>query len=194
MGIKGRRVVPSTTDGLTEAVTVTHGDHLFALYAADADRVALGAAFLLDGLREGSVCFLIGPDSSRRGIVAALKKKEPRIAEDIAAGRLIGSEHQNSPRAQYEFFERHTSAAEQRGARSFRLFADMIGARRRMSLRQVLKLEGGFDDMIVRKHQIAAMCAYDVRRFSGTDLLGALKTHRGPVRYASDDTRKKAVK
>jgi hypothetical protein len=193
MGTKGRRTVPRPTTG-AEAVTVTHGDHLFALYATDVERVTLGVAFLLDGLREGSVCFLIGPDRARKGIMAALKKSRPRISDDIAAGRLIESEHQGTPRAQYEFFERHTSAAEQTGAASFRLFADMIGARQRMSLGQVLKLEAGFDHMVVRKHEIAAMCAYDVRKFSGTELLGALRTHRGPVRYARDETRKKAMK
>lgn len=194
MGTKGGREAPRSTNGLNEGVTVTRGDHLFALYATDAERVALAVPFLLDGLREGSVCFLIGSASARTGILAELKRSQSGIDDDTAAARLIATEHQDSPREQYEFFERQTSAAERAGVTTFRLFADMIGARQQMPVEQVLKLEEGFDEAIVRRHQIAAMCAYDVRKFSGIELLGALRSHRGSVRYAYDNTREKTTK
>lgn len=185
---RGRKSSRSTNE-LNEVVTITRGDHLIALYATDNERLLLGVPFLLDGLREGSVCFLIGPHSSTQEIVAALKKSRPGVNTEIAEGRLIATEHKDTPRMQYEFFESRMTAAEQAGVRSFRLFADMIGARRPMSIEQILDIERGFDDVIVRKHQIAAMCAYDVRGFSGIELLSALRTHRGSVRYAYDDTR-----
>ena len=184
MGTKRRRTSPDSTNRLSEGVTVTRGDHLFALYATDRERRALAVPFLIDGLREGSICFLVAPEISREEILTELKESRTEIDNDIAAGRLIATEHQDSPREQYEFLERETSAAERDGATTFRLFADMIGARQRMSLVQLLELEEGFDEAIVRNHQIAAMCAYDVRKFSGIELLGALKSHRGSVRYA----------
>ena len=194
MGKTRGRKSPRSTNALNEAVTVTSGDHLFALYATDQERLLLAVPFLLDGLREGSVCFLIGPESSTKKIVGELKMNRIDIDRDIAEGRLVVAEHQSSTLAQFEFFESRTSAAERAGLSSFRLFADMTGARQHMSIEQILDIERGFDDAIVHKHQIAAMCAYDVRSFSGIELLTALRTHRGSARYAHDDVREKAMK
>ena len=194
MGKTRGRKSPNSTNALNEAVTVTRGDHLCALYAIDHERLLLAVPFVLDGLREGSVCFLIGPHSSTSEILAELKESGIDIDRDIGEGRLVVAEHQNSTLGQFEFFETRTSAAERAGLNTFRLFADMIGARRHMSVEQVLDIERGFDDVIVHKHQMAAMCAYDVRGFSGIELLAALRTHRGSVRYTHDDTREKATK
>jgi len=194
MGKTSGRKSPRSTNASNEAVTITRGDHLIALYATDNERLVLAVPFLLDGLREGSVCFLIGPDSSTNEILAELKKRRPEIHAEIAEGRLIAAEHRHSPGDQYQFFEGGMSGAEQSGLNSFRLFADMIGARHHMPFEQLLDLEQGFDEAIVHKHHIAALCAYDVRKFSGIEMLGALRSHRGAVRYASDDTRKKAIK
>lgn len=189
---RGRKS-PRSTNGLNEAVTITRGDHLVALYATDNERLVLAVPFLLDGLREGSVCFLIGPDTSTKGILAEMKKSWPEIDAEIADGRLIAAGHQATAREQYEFFENGMSAAERAGRNTFRLFADMIGARRQMSFDQVLELEQRFDELIVHKHQTAALCAYDVRAFSGIELLSALRSHHGAVRYATGDTREKAT-
>lgn len=194
MGKTRGRKSPRSTNTSSEAVTITRGDHLFALYATDHGRLLLAVPFLLDGLREGSVCFLIGPDSSTKEIIAELKKSRIDIDRDIAEGRLVEAEHQDSTLGQFEFFESRTSAAERAGMNTFRLFADMIGARQHMSVEQLLDIERRFDDVIVHKHQIAAMCAYDVRSFSGIELLAALRIHRGSVRYAPDGTREKATK
>lgn len=180
-----------STKASNQAVTITRGDHLVALYATDNERLALAVPFLLHGLREGSVCFLIGPDSSTNEILGALRKSRPEIDADIARRRLIAAEHRHSPRDQYEFFEGGMSGAERAGLSSFRLFADVSGAQEHMSFEEFLDLEQGFDEAIVHKHHIAALCAYDVRRFSGIQLLGALKSHRGAVAYASDDARGK---
>lgn len=174
-----------------EAVTITRGDHLIGLYATDDERLQLAVPFILDGLREGSVCFLIGPIRSTSAILAEIAKSRPQIAAEIAQGRLITTEHQDTPCAQYKFFEDRISAAQ---VRSFRLFADMIGARDRMSIDQILELERGFDDVITHKHPMAAVCAYDVRMFSGVDMLAVLRTHHGALRYAPDDVREKAAK
>jgi hypothetical protein len=194
MGKTRGRKSPRSTKASNEAVTITRGDHLIAFYATDNERMVLAVPFLLDGVREGSVCFLIGPGSSTKEILAELEKNRPEIAAEIADGRLIATEHQDTPRDQYKFFEDRMSAAEQAGLRTFRLFDDMIGARRHMSFEQLLDFEQGFDEEIVHKHQMAALCAYDVRMFSGIELLAALRSHRGPARYATDDTREKATK
>jgi hypothetical protein len=194
MGKPRGRNSPRSTNASNEAVTITRGDHLVALYATDNERLVLSVLFLLDGLREGSVCFLIGPDSSTSEILAELRKSRPEIDAEIAEGRLIAAEHQQSPSDQYKFFERGMSGAERAELNGFRLFADRVGAQQHMSFEQLLDLEQGFDEAIVHKHQIAALCAYDVRRFSGIELLAMLRSHHGAIRYASEDSREKAIK
>ena len=194
MGKPRGRKSPRSTNASNEAVTITRGDHLVALYATDNERLVLAVPFLLDGLREGSVCFLIGPDTSTNETLAELRKSRPEIDADIGEGRLIAAEHLHSRHDQYEFFEHGMSGAEKAGLNSFRLFADMIGAQQHMSFEQLLDLEQGFDEAIVHKHQMAALCAYDVRKFSGIELLATLRSHRGAVRYASEDSREKAIK
>jgi hypothetical protein len=194
MGKPRGRNSPRSTNASNEAVTITRGDHLVALYATDNERLVLSVPFLLDGLREGSVCFLIGPDSSTNEILAELRKSRPEIDAEIAEGRLIAAEHQQSPSDQYKFFERGMSGAERAELNGFRLFADRVGAQQHMSFEQLLDLEQGFDEAIVHKHQMAALCAYDVRRFSGIELLAMLRSHHGAIRYASEDSREKAIK
>jgi hypothetical protein len=194
MGKPRGRKSSGSTNASNEALTITRGDHLVALYATENERLVLAVPFLLEGLRDGSVCFLIGPDSSTNEILAELRKSRPEIDAEIAEGRLIAAEHRHSPRDQYEFFERGTSGAERAGLNSFRLFADMIGTQQHMSFEQLLDLERGFDEAITHKHHMAALCAYDVRKFSGIELLAALRSHRGAVRYAGHNSREKAIK
>jgi len=177
-----------------DPLTIIRGDHFVGLYATDNERLSLAVTFLIEGLREGSLCFLIGPDSSNQAILAELKKSRPEIAAEMADGRLIVSEHQHTARDQYKFFLDRMSAAEGVGLRTFRLFADMLGARQRMGIEQTLELESGFDEVIIHKHQMTAMCAYDVRHFSGVEILAALKSHPGSVRYIEDNTRQNAPK
>ena len=190
---RGRKS-PGSTNASNEAVTITRGDHLVALYATDKERLALAVPFLLDGLREGSVCFLIAPDTATNEILVEMKNSWPEIDAEIDDGRLIVAEHRHTPGDQYEFFEVRMSAAEMAGLNSFRLFADMVGARQHMSFELLHELEQGFDEAVVHKHHLVALCAYDVRKFSGIELLAALRCHRSPVRYASDDTGEEAIK
>lgn len=177
-----------------DALTIIRGDHFIGLYATDNERLSLAVTFLIEGLREGSVCFLIGPDSSSQAILAELKKSRPEVAAEIADGRLIVAQHQKTARDQYKFFLDRMSAAEQVGLHSFRLFAEMLGARQRMGIEQTLELENGFDDVIIHKHQMTAMCAYDVRHFSGVEMLAVLRSHPGSVRYIKEDARENTEK
>lgn len=187
MGKTRSRESPKPANAPAEALTIIRGDHFVGLYATDNERLSLAVTFLIEGLRERSICFLIGPDSSNQAILAELKKSRPEAAAEIADGRLIVAEHQKTARDQYKFFLDRMSAAERVGLRTFRLFADMLGARQRMGIEQTLELEGGFDEVVIHKHQMTAMCAYDVRHFSGVEILAALKSHPGSVRYFKAD-------
>jgi hypothetical protein len=165
-----------------EPVAAIHGNHLCGIYGSDAGRLDLVVPFLLEGLRQKSVCFLIAPSSAQRGILKAMKKKRPSLDSDIAAGRLIVSEHQKSPAAQCRFFENAMKKAEDEGVDSFRVVGDMWGLRLLVSSKQMVELELGFERLIVSRFPVVAICAYDARKFTGVELLDALRDH--------DDTRK----
>jgi transcriptional repressor of dcmA and dcmR len=128
------------------------------------------------------VCFLVAPSTTQTGILKAMKKKRPSLGSDIKAGRLIVSEHQKSPAAQCRFFEVAMRKAEAEGVNSFRVVGDMWGLRLLVSAKQMVELELGFERLIVPRFPVVAICTYDARKFTGVELLDALRDH--------DDTRK----
>jgi transcriptional repressor of dcmA and dcmR len=67
--------------------------------------------------------------------------------------------------------------AEAEGVESFRVVGDMWGLRLNVSPKQMIKLEVGFERLIVPRFPVVALCAYDARRFTGVELLDALKDH-----------------
>jgi transcriptional repressor of dcmA and dcmR len=170
-------------DWKDEPVTAIHGNHLCGIYGSDAGRLDLAVPFLLEGLRNESVCFLVAPLPAQKAILKAMKRRRPAVDSDIKSGRLIVSEHQDSPAAQVRFFEVAMKKAEDEGVQSFRVLGDMWGLRLRVSAREMVKLELGFERLIVPQFPVVALCAYDARRFAGVELLDALKDHNDTFRF-----------
>lgn len=160
-----------------KAVAAIHGNHLCGIFGTDAGRLDLAVPFLLEGLQKESVCFLVAPSAAQAGILKAMKKKRPSLNADIKNGRLIVSEHQQSAAEQVRFFQVAMKKAEDEGVQSFRLFADMWGLRLLVSAKEMIDLEIDFEQVIVSRFPVVAICAYDARKFSGVELLAALKDH-----------------
>jgi transcriptional repressor of dcmA and dcmR len=175
-------------DWKDEPVAAVHGNHLCGIYGSDAGRIELTVPFLLDGLRSESVCFLIAPSRSQKAILRAMKEKRPALDADIRRGRLIVSEHQNTPAAQCRFFEVAMTKAQDEGVRSFRVVGDMWGLRLKVSAKEMIKLEVGFERLIVPRFPVVALCAYDARKFDGVELLDALKDHKDTFRFPMGKT------
>jgi excisionase family DNA binding protein len=171
-----------------EPIAAVHGNHLCGIYGSDAGRLDLSLPFLLEGLRKKSVCFLVAPSRTQRDILKAMKRKRPSLDSDIKAGRLIVTEHQNSPAAQCRFFEIAMTKAEAEGVNSFRVVGDMWGLRLKVSAREMVKLELGFERLIVPRFPVTALCAYDARKFAGVELLDALKAHDDTFRFPMGKT------
>jgi excisionase family DNA binding protein len=171
-----------------EPVATVHGNHLCGIYGSDAGRLDLSVPFLLEGLRRKSVCFLVAPARAQKDILKAMKRRRPSLDSDIKAGRLIVSEHQDSPAAQCRFFETAMSKGEAEGVESFRVVGDMWGLRLKVSAKQMVKLEIGFERRIVPRFPVVALCAYDARKFAGVELLDALKDHDDTFRFPMGKT------
>jgi excisionase family DNA binding protein len=166
-----------------EPLTVTTGTHLLGIYASDTGGVSLCVPFLLEGLREASVCLLIAPRRLQKQIVNNLGDLHPRLGSDIKKGRLVFSEYENSARAQWKSVETHLSNAQAAGASSFRVVGDVTAMRPLVSPEELIEYETGFDDTIVARFPVNVLCLYDAREFSGLELLNAMKTHPHSLRY-----------
>jgi excisionase family DNA binding protein len=164
-------------DSRDEPLATIHGNHLCGIYGSDAGRLDLVVPFLLEGLRKKSVCFLVAPSRVQAVVLKAMKRRRSSLDSDIKAGRLIVSEHQKTPAAQCRFFETAMKNAEDEGVESFRVVGDMWGLRLNVSAKQMIKLEVGFERLIVPLFPVVALCTYDARKFTGVELLDALKDH-----------------
>jgi excisionase family DNA binding protein len=164
-------------DSRDEPVSAIHGNHLCGIYGSDAGRLDLVVPFLLEGLRKKSVCFLVAPSRVQAVVLKAMKRRRSSLDSDIKAGRLIVSEHQKTPSAQCRFFETAMKKAEDEGVDSFHVVGDMWGLRLNVSAKQMIKLEVGFERLIVPRFPVVALCTYDARKFTGVELLDALKDH-----------------
>jgi len=180
VGDNGAGKVASLSEG---PVTVTHGSHLCGIYDTDLGRLTLAVPFLLDGLNEGSVCFLVGPVRARNEILKQLKQKRPSLQSDIDAGHLIHSEYHLGPRAQNKYFRALLDEKVAAGAQSFRIIGDLWGMRSKASAESLVEYEADYDRLIARNYPVVTICIYDARRFSGVELLNALKGHRDIFRY-----------
>jgi transcriptional repressor of dcmA and dcmR len=166
-----------------EPVAAIRGNHLCGIYGSDAGRLDLAVPFLLEGLQKKSVCFLVAPVLVQKDILKAMKKKRPSLDSDIEAGSLIVSEHQQSPSEQCRFFEVAMKKAEDQGVDSFRVVGDMWGLRLIVSAEEMIELEVGFERIIVPRFPVVALCAYDARKFTGVELLDALKDHDDTFKF-----------
>jgi excisionase family DNA binding protein len=166
-----------------DPVTITQGSHLCGIYASDLGLITLAVPFLLDGLEEGSVCFLVGSRRARSEIIRYLKKKRPSIESDVEAGRLILANYHASSRNQCGYFCEQIEARIAEGAQSFRVLGDTWDIRSTMDAQEFAEYESGYDRMIARKYPVVTICTYDARKFSGVELLDALKGHRDTFRY-----------
>ncbi len=164
-------------------VTVTHGSHLCGIYDSDLGRLTLAVPFLHDGLNEGSVCFLVGQPRVRNEILKHLKKRRPSLQADIDAGYLIQSEYHAGSRAQVKYYRTLLDERVAEGAQSFRVLGDIWSMRSKTSEDSLVEYEADYDRLIARNYPVVTICIYDARRFSGVELLNALKGHRDIFRF-----------
>jgi excisionase family DNA binding protein len=182
---EGGRLQPQpTTHCMIDGVAVPHGAHACGLYGSDQGRARQAAEFLADGLRPGSVCFLLAQPKARGGILAQLRMRRRSIRKDIAEGRLVVSEYAESVPAQWSYWQAQLGAAVQAGAQSLRVIGDVWGLGAQISPEALIEYESGYDRMIARRFPVVTLCQYDVRRFSAPTILDTLKLHEDTFRYA----------
>jgi transcriptional repressor of dcmA and dcmR len=167
---------------LIHGLRVTFGTHLCGLYESDAGRVDLACGFLAEGAKAGSVAFLIGPQRSRTAVLEALGA-QLSVDEAIRRERLVTGDYHRTPAAQVAWFEAQFIAARERGARELRIVGDRVGLKRDFGMDGVLAYEASFEQHLVRRFPVVAMCQYDCRKFNGCEVLELLKLHHDSFGY-----------
>lgn len=173
----------STPRPLDDSITVTQGGHLCALYDSELGRATLAVRFILEGLQEGSMVYVLASARATNHLLGYLKEKRPSLQQDLTAGKLLFGEYEKTPRAQIKDFEVQLNKAAAAGLQSFRVFGDAWEMRKKGSAQRFAEYEAAYDQFIVRRYPVVTICAYDVRRFSGVEVLEALKLHRDTFRY-----------
>lgn len=166
-----------------ELITVTHGNHLCGIYGSEEGRLSLFVPFLLEGLKERSVCLLVATPAIQKKILKGLQGLHSELASDIRNGRLILATYESSCKAELKALAKQLSAAQKTGATSFRGVADLIGLRAQCPPEKLTEYEAGLDAKIISKFPIAILCAYDAREFTGLEVLHALKVHPDTLSY-----------
>jgi excisionase family DNA binding protein len=153
--------------------------HLATFYDSDAARLRLTGPFLADGLRSGQPCFLIARGEVLDSYLAWLRQ-QPGVDLDgaIASGLLVTA---NGPGATVEvalaFWEEKLWAAIETHAPVVRGVGEMALVRDQFeSEQEMLEFEAAVT-MVFKRFPAAAICQYDVRRFSGQAVFAALRAH-----------------
>jgi excisionase family DNA binding protein len=165
---------------------VGHGTHLCGLYGSNAGRGKLAVGFLADGLGPGTVCYLVTEPRARKAILSRLTQTRPSLRADIDAGRLVLSEYADSIPAQWEYFETQFLRATRAGAHSLRVVGDLRGLSKVASPKALIEYETGYDERLARRFPVVTLCQYDVRIFSGLQILDALAGHPDAFWYPAD--------
>lgn len=164
-------------------VAVPHGAHLFGFYDTESGRSALATTFLSGSLQRRHACLVLSSPAARASIMQRLRRSHPSVDLDVASGRLKLADFRRTVGEQYEFLESHLSGELNSGFASLRLVDDVWAFAQAIGVDGLVEFESAFDHRIAERFPIVTLCLYDVRKFSGPQLLGALKVHHDAFRY-----------
>jgi excisionase family DNA binding protein len=155
--------------------------HLCGLYGTDGDRIGMATAFVRTRERERPACYVLaGPDVGA-AIAANLRTGEAGVS--ARRDWIIRSEVATSIEEQYQSLEDQLTAVQHGGVDSMLVICDMWDLATKFGMADLMAYEAGYTERIAKRFSVSTLCLYDVRRFSGTDLLDGLRRHRDMFRY-----------
>jgi DNA-binding MarR family transcriptional regulator len=152
--------------------------HSCALCDGEAGCGEMAVRFLKEGLRQKQRCLLVAPQRFRDTTLAELQRS---ARKRNLAGQLIHFGGAKSAASMLEFLEgvlQETRA----GGTTVRIMGNMSWAHTKMNFDTLMDFEARLDPLL-RRFRGQALCQYDVRRFTGPQLLSALRCHPETRRY-----------
>lgn len=169
---------------LLEGVSIEYGNHICTLYENDLGRLKWSVPFLADGLRNGEACFLVATPETQEEIFGHVREAYDGAEQCLDEGQIIFSEGIPNGDDMCKFVEHSLVMATRSGRRSFRLLGDMSWCLRHgMSYDELIYYESRYNYAIARRFPLVSVCQYDVRDFSGSAVLNALKCHEDTFNY-----------
>jgi transcriptional repressor of dcmA and dcmR len=159
------------------AGSLARGTHLCGLYSSEEGQVRQALLFLAEGVRPGTVSYLVGAADTRGRILAGLEREHPALETAIAEGRLVISDYAESAAAQLVWWETRIAEAVRRGATLVRAIGDASAFIQAASRKELFEYEAEYDRRIAHRFPVVTMCQYDVRQFSGMLVVNALMAH-----------------
>ncbi len=161
-----------------------YGSHLCALYDSSLGQQKLAVPLLADGLRRGDICYLVATPDVQSGLLQHLRDVDLNVEAALDCGQLVVTEGMASGPAMLDYLHRQFTLATRSGSRSLRLVGDMLWTMARgWKLSELTAYELGYNNSLGHQFPVVSLCQYDVRTFSGTGVLGALRCHEDTFRY-----------
>lgn len=181
----GRAAGNESRSGITlEGLFIEHGNHLCSLYEKDAGRIKLSVPFLADGLSAGERCFLIAAGEARAHVMGTLADTGADVAGAMAEGRLVVMGGADSGVDMYNYLESQFLQATREGIATVRVLGDMGWAiDSNLDIEDLMSFETQYNHTLANRFPVVSLCQYDVRRFSGSGVLAALRNHEDTFRF-----------
>lgn len=169
---------------LLEGLSIDYGNHLCSLYETDIGRVKMAVPFLAEGLRSGDVCFLIAAAEEKGDIVKHLENAYRGYKKAINTGKLILSEGMESSAEMLTYLEQNFILATRAGSQCLRVLGDMSWFMHKgLDIDDLFDFENRYNHTLARRYPVISLCQYDARKFSGTSIVNALKSHEDTFQY-----------
>ena len=167
-----------------EGIAIDHGNHICALYDSDKGQQKLALPFLADGLEAGETCCFVAAPEDQTRILEQLGAVRKGLGDDLRAGRLVVMEGMDSGTAMLERLEDLYLQATRSSKRFIRLLGDMSWSTYQgLDRDELIAFEMRYTHSLARRFPVVSLCQYDARRFSGIDVLHALKCHEDTFRF-----------
>ncbi|MFA9461573.1 MEDS domain-containing protein [Thiohalorhabdus sp. Cl-TMA] len=165
------------TEVTLEGLKVKSGSHLCTVYESERGRLKLALPFLEQGLSRGELCFLVAPEGSREALLERLSERVS-VQQARDEGYLVEASGFPTGDEAFRFFEEAFSEAVARGRNAFRLLGDMAWMLDAgLDVEAMNAFEMRYEHFLAKQYPVVSLCQYDASRFSGVEVLRALKCH-----------------
>jgi len=167
-----------------EGLAIDYSNHLCALYESDPGRRKMALPFLADGLRNGDFCVVVARPEVRADLYDRLCRGDSACERAVRENQLRLWDGFACAKDALDAFERAFLEALGEGFKAMRVVGDMawffdMG----MTFEELERFEVAYNHKLAHSYPVVSLCLYDVRRFTGRDILGALRSHSDTFKY-----------
>lgn len=168
-------------------IHVAKGAHIAYFFKGQEERLTLLAPFLKAGLKAGDQCLLVTeqsafPNLTDYCVTDHLIEQGVDVVGALDREQLVVYEGSREVEEMAAMFASLRSKAKRAGRGQMRIAGDMTWALSKMVTNEkLLEWEAYFDGYVGSQKNVVALCQYDHDRFSGTAVMGALRTHPSSV-------------